>query len=161
MFKICKSFWLSVILMAATVTCTMAQESVTAGGSTAASATGNVSWTVGQPFYTPASSASGSVDAGVQQGFEFRPVSGWLDVTLTAEVWPNPTPGQFVMTINDDFTGEMTATLVTMSGEVVSVHRVTDAVTHFDASGLAAGTYLLNIVNADGVLVRTFKVMKK
>ena len=39
--------------------------------------------------------------------------------------------------------------------------RVTEAVTQFDASGLAAGTYLLNIVNADGVLVRTFKVMKK
>lgn len=161
MFKICKSFWLSVILMAATVTCTMAQESVTAGGSTAASATGNVSWTVGQPFYTSASSASGSVNAGVQQGFEFRPVSGWLDVTLTADVFPNPTSGLFTMTINEDFTGTLTATLVTLAGEVVSVHRVTEAVTHFDASGMAAGTYLLNITNDDGIVVRTFKIIKK
>ena len=137
--------------MALASQCAFGQEGVASAGSTAASTGGNVSWTVGQPFYTSASSPSGSVDAGVQQGFEFRPVSGWLDVTLTAEVWPNPTPGQFVMT----------TTLVTMSGEVVSIHRVTEAVTQFDASGLAAGTYLLNIVNADGVLVRTFKVMKK
>lgn len=161
MFTKFKPLWLPALLMALASQCAFGQEGVASAGSTAASAGGNVSWTVGQPFYTSASSPSGSVDAGVQQGFEFRPVSGWLDVTLTAEVWPNPTPGQFVMTINDDFTGEMTATLVTMSGEVVSIHRVTEAVTQFDASGLAAGTYLLNIVNADGVLVRTFKVMKK
>lgn len=161
MFKICKSFWLSVILMAATVTCTMAQESVTAGGSTAASATGNVSWTVGQPFYTSASSASGSVNAGVQQGFEFRPVSGWLDVTLTADVFPNPTSGLFTMTINEDFTGTLTATLVTLAGETVIIRQVHEATTQFDAGALAAGTYLLHITDDDGIVVRTFKIIKK
>ena len=70
-----------------------AQETIPASGGEATGTGGTVSYTIGQLVYTNPTTASGSLNQGIQQSIEFVTLSNpeLTALTLKAVTYPNPT----------------------------------------------------------------------
>lgn len=140
--------------------CSNAQTSINSGGGNASSGETEVSYSIGQTFYSYSSSENGAnITEGVQQPFVIIS-SGILDATLTAEVYPNPAKDHFVLSINEETDIDFTAKLVDMSGRVIRTVRIMDPVTHFDVESLPAAVYFLYLTD-DRNTMKTFKIIKQ
>jgi type IX secretion system substrate protein len=96
--------------------------------------------------------------------FRIRPreaadvVTGVEDVTsnVSFDVYPNPSNGQFTVTINSNQMNDLTIELVNVQGEVIYSHRADD-VTSFtgdvDVTEFAKGVYYLRVFNGEEVKV--------
>ena len=95
---------LIVLLLSSISLCSLkAQTSVNGGGGNATGSAGNVSYTIGQTFYTTQSTSAASSTQGVQQPYEISITSGLKEtlITLNLSVYPNPTSGKILIKDND------------------------------------------------------------
>ena len=77
-----------------------AQVSTNSGHGEASAEKLTMTYSVGQLFYKTASASGFDLFEGIQQPFLISG-TGVLDVTLTAEVFPNPVKDCFTLSIND------------------------------------------------------------
>ena len=147
----------AIALLACTAHC-QAQTTVTTAGGEA----GTVSFTVGQTFVAPASSDAGSITPGVQQAYEITIVNGIdnTQITLEAEVYPNPTADWLTLSVDDTDAATLHYTLTDANGRTITAADIVDAQTAIDMGRYAQGVYLLRVDDGNKPL-KTFRIVKK
>ena len=134
-----------------------AQSAVTSAGGEA----GTVSFTVGQPFVTPAVSDAGSLTPGVQQAYEITIVNGIenTQISLEAEVYPNPVVDRLTLSVSDADGVVLHYTLTDANGRTIATAEIVDAQTAIDMARYVQGVYFLRVDDGN-VVVKTFKIVK-
>ena len=134
-------------------------------GGDAQSATGSVSYTVGQVVTETASNGSGSISVaeGVQQPYEIMTVgvNQYPQITLNAMVYPNPTDNLAQLFL-DGFevpANGLQACLFDAKGKLLQRILVTEDLTTFQIGQYATGTYYLELKDGKRTL-KTFKVVR-
>ncbi|MBP1663704.1 MAG: Protein of unknown function precursor [Bacteroidetes bacterium] len=153
------------MLAAPALTCIQGQQihtSLNASGGNTGSASGSVSYSVGQVFYTTAFSTNGSVAEGVQQPFEISVLSGLEDVSgidLFYSVYPNPTSGKLTLKIEKIETNQFAYQLFDVNGKMLRNDRLKESETNIEMFEFISSTYFLKVTK-DKKEVKLFKIIK-
>lgn len=138
----------------------VAQESVNASGETVNSAGGGVSYSVGQVVYQNYINTNGSVEQGVQHAYEI--VTAGLSAAkldFSVSVFPNPTIDALSLSIGQ-LSNNMEYQLFSANGQLIEKKSIAEEITTIDASKLAPGTYVLNLL-LNQEQVESFRIIKK
>ncbi len=144
----------------------MAQSAIVSVGGDAQSATGSVSYTVGQIAVKSVANSSGSISVaeGVQQPYEIQTVGvdDYPQIVLDAVVYPNPTENFAQLKLNgfEIPTSGLQAHLFDGAGRLLQLLTVTDELTAFQIGQYATGTYYLELRDGKRTL-KTFKIVRK
>lgn len=161
-----KKQFLLIILSACMATLGMAQSAIVSVGGDAQSATGSVSYTVGQIAVKSVANSSGSISVaeGVQQPYEIQTVGvdDYPQIVLDAVVYPNPTENLAQLKLNgfEIPTSGLQAHLFDGGGRLLQLLTVTEELTAFQIGQYATGTYYLELRDGKRTL-KTFKIVRK
>jgi hypothetical protein len=138
-----------------------AQSSVVSGGAAASGTGGSVSFSVGLVAYTRAIGAGGTVSQGVQHAYVISDPTSVrdLDINLNAQIYPNPTTDQLVLTLGSNEYKNLNYQLLDLQGKVIGQNRLNLTSTSIDVSRLSNGTYFIKILDKQRQL-KTFQVIK-
>lgn len=137
-----------------------AQQTIIPAGNNAQSATGSVSYSVGQIFYESQTSATGKVNPGVQQPYEiFTLATNENAAQSNISVYPNPVKDFLTVDFNSEKLDNSSYQLFDATGKVINKGNLKSVKSQISASDLSTGMYILRITNA-GKLVKTFKIIK-
>lgn len=138
------------------------QTTITSSGGTATGSTGISTYTIGQLVYTTYNQNNGSIEQGVQQAFEFLAL-GSLDISttdLTLLTYPNPTSGNFVLSISDNFQDNLTYALSDVQGKQLINGVIRDSKTQISIQNFTNGIYFLKVGNPN-LSIKVFKIIKQ
>jgi hypothetical protein len=131
--------------------CTLpAQRDVVTSGGNASSATGSISYSIGQVVYSNESSATGSINQGVQQPYEITPISvneSWREIAV--ELYPNPTRNNLLVRMPEYIPG-LTLQIFTLNGALMEERPILSQQTTLNAEQWAASTYIVKLSDKDG-----------
>lgn len=137
-----------------------AQSANVATGGEATGTGGTVSFSVGQVAVQTAGNGETTLIEGVQQPYEIS-VSGvdnYPDITLNANLYPNPTMGNLQLTMNNEqLNGE--ARVFDSNGKFLFMKKIEGTTTELNLSDYSVGTYFVNVFNGKQML-KSFKVVK-
>ncbi len=118
-----------------------------------------ISWTIGEPVITTATSGANTLTQGFQQP--------WVDISTDEEetiasgpgiaVYPNPTR-HLLNVVYDGSPGNDRFELHDASGRIVQGDRVTSTHTVLNMEHYASGMYMLRLLGSDDSVLRTFKI---
>ncbi len=139
-----------------------AQNATVSAGSNASSTEGNVSFSVGQPFYTTNTGSNGSVAQGVQQPFEIQTVLGTelFSIQLKMLAYPNPTTDVLNLSIDESELSGMSYALVDFNGRVIKSSVISNQSTTISMAEYQKAIYILNVTQ-NNTIIKTFKIIKK
>lgn len=130
------------------------------GGGEGASATRQISWTIGEPITTTQTSGSYMVAQGYQQ--PWAEVITDLDEleakTAEVRVFPNPTAHTLHIVYAGDRARGDHFELLDVQGRTLQRTRLTEASTDVDMSTYGNGSYFLRLLDAEGKPQRTFTI---
>lgn len=134
-----------------------AQESINAGGGS----NENVSYSVGQCFYTDLIGISGIINHGVQQAYEIYAVARYdnLNIILNAVIFPNPTTNLIYLKISNEVIEDMEYQLFDFTGKLLLQEKITDNNTYIQMTNYSKNIYFLN-VNKHSKTLKIFKILK-
>jgi hypothetical protein len=138
------------------------QQAVLPAGGDTSSASGSVSYSVGQVFYAANSSSEGSVHEGVQHAFEWYPVSiKNTEHEPALKIFPNPSTGQVFIQhkIESAAPGTYHIRLVDAHGNMLDYYKLDAIQGQIDLNGHSPGWYTLLVYGKEGVL-QTYKILK-
>ncbi len=144
------------------ITCQMihAQQSFHSTGSTQQGQAGEVSFSLGQVFYTPASKEK-SVSQGVQQTYIIKELSvkdrQSIDIDVT--VYPNPVRENLSIKLNASDNENTFYVLTDMNGKLLEKSKIEDGTQNLAMMRFTQSVYILTIYQDDSP-VRTFKIIK-
>lgn len=139
-----------------------AQDATVASGGNASSASGNVSYSVGQVVYTTIAGGGISVAQGVQQPYDLSIVTGVEahDINLEMIVFPNPTHNMLNLTFSDFNEIRKASFKVTdAAGRLVMDKGIDKAQTEISLQDQASGVYFLSVI-INNELKKQFKIIK-
>ena len=138
-----------------------AQETIPASGGEATGSGGEVSYTIGQLVYTNPTTASGSLNQGIQQSIEFVTLSNpeLTAVTLKAVTYPNPTTDFIILALKDANLTGVSYVMVDLLGRLVNKGTVATSETKIAMKSLPIGVYILRVQQNNQAL-KTFKIIK-
>lgn len=138
-----------------------AQQVTLAAGSEAQSATGFVSYSVGQTTYENLQSASGKIDQGVQQPYEIYNLgTNENAMQKKIKVYPNPVKDFLVIDFNSEKLVKAKYQLFDGSGKLILQGELKNVKNDINTSALSSGMYILSI-SSEGKTFKTFKIIKK
>lgn len=140
----------------------MAQETVSTSGGNATGSGGSASYTVGQVAYTQQSSTSGSVSAGVQQGYEIAVVNNIgsaLSNGIDCKAFPNPAVNQLILTVTTENISGLSYGLYDMNGKLIVSDKVNANSVSVNMEKISSATYFLKIIR-NKIEIKTFKIVK-
>ena len=131
----------------------IAQSNIVPGGGDATSATGSVSYSIGQIDFQYSSSADYSVSEGVQQTYSFDTALSINDIQYDFQlsIWPNPSADEMNLEFTTNYELPLSLTVTDVKGAVVASQSVTQGQYSFDVSTWAAGTYYVNLNDGEAV----------
>ena len=136
------------------------QQPVSSGGN-AVSASGSVSYSIGQIAYQQAIGSGGSIIQGMQQPFEITATLGVenSEIQLEMQVYPNPVSDILNLKIEKISLKNMQFRLYDLSGKLVKTESIKTAETKINLQNCPSSTYLLQIIN-EGKISKIFKIIK-
>jgi len=137
------------------------QETNPASGGEATGTGGTVSYTVGQLVYTNPTTASGSLNQGIQQSIEFVTLSNpeLTALTLKAVTYPNPTTESITLALKDTNLMGLSYVMHDLLGRLVTKGTVATSETKIGMKSLPIGVYILRVQQNNKEL-KTFKIIK-
>lgn len=137
-----------------------AQDAVPAAGSDASGAGGSAAYSVGQVVYTGFSSASGSVNQGVQQPYVIisTGVNNDPDIDLIMSVFPNPSKTFISLKIEKADLQHLSFQLTDVQGKILLSQKISSSETAILMEEYTAGNYFLNVIG--NLELKTFKIIK-
>ena len=158
--KLYSIYKIPLLLFLGTAGISEAQQSTLSAGNTVQSASGSVSYSVGQIFYEPQMSATGKITPGVQQPYEiFTLATNENAVQTNISVYPNPVKDFLTVDFNTEKLENSSYQLFDATGKIIIQGNLKSANSQISASSLATGMYILRIINS-GKIVKTFKIIK-
>jgi hypothetical protein len=138
------------------------QTTIASSGGTATGSAGISTYTIGQLVYSTHNQKNGSIEQGVQQAFEFQVLSNLDLITtdLTLLTYPNPTSGNFVLSISDNFQDNLTYSLFDVQGKQLIKGSIRDSKTPITIQNFANGIYFLKVANPN-LSIKVFKIIKQ
>ena len=138
-----------------------AQNNTVSGGGQASGTGGSVSYTVGQIAYAALTGTNGSLIQGVQQPYEISIVTSLEDlaIDIKAQVYPNPTTDQLVLSVGTEEYKNLRYLLVDLQGKVIKTDRIINSNSTLDVTKLSNGTYFLRVLS-NNKPIKTFQVIK-
>ena len=138
-----------------------AQNNTVSGGGQASGTGGSVSYTVGQIAYAALTGTNGSLIQGVQQPYEISIVTSLEDlaIDIKAQVYPNPTTDQLVLSVGTEDYKNLRYLLVDLQGKVIKTDRIINSNSTLDVTKLSNGTYFLRVLS-NNKPIKTFQVIK-
>lgn len=138
-----------------------AQEAVTVAGGDATGTGGTAAYSVGQVGYTNISSASGSIDQGVQQSYIISSTGENTnpDINLMISVYPNPSISFMRLKVENHDLQNLSFQLFDVQGNLLINKKITNAETSIAMSEFASGNYVLKVTDNKSEL-KTFKINK-
>lgn len=138
-----------------------AQSTQNSSGDNASGSSGSITYSVGQTFYEPVSSSSGSVAPGVQQSYEITETlgSGISEINLSLKIHPNPTPDILYLKVGFNDYKKYRYELYDNSGKILQSKPVNDSQVSIAMASYPSAVYYLKITK-DGKAVKIFKVLK-
>ena len=139
-----------------------AQTSVNASGGDVGSATGSLSYSVGQVFQETVIAGNNSTIQGVQQPFEITTlgVDNFASITVEMKVYPNPTSSILFLNFADFAKRSSSYELFDTSGKMIRNAKIQSKESQIDLQQSPSGIYILK-VSAENVVLKTFKIIKK
>jgi hypothetical protein len=139
----------------------LAQTSINGGGGNATGSAGNVSYTIGQTFYTTQSTTTTSSTQGVQQPYEISITSGLKEtlISLNLSVYPNPTTDELTLKLDKTNVSGWSYQLLDAAGKLVKKQQITGKEEKIIMANLAAAQYFLRVLDGNKE-VKTFKIIK-
>ena len=139
-----------------------AQTSVNASGGDVASATGSISYSVGQVFQETVIAGNNSIIQGVQQPFEITTlgVDNFASITVEMKVYPNPTSSILFLNFAEFAKRSSSYELFDTSGKMIRNAKIQSKESQIDLQQSPSGIYILK-VSAENVVLKTFKIIKK
>lgn len=139
-----------------------AQTSVNASGGDVGSATGSLSYSVGQVFQETVIAGNNSIIQGVQQPFEITTlgVDNFASITVEMKVYPNPTSSILFLNFADFAKRSSYYELFDTSGKMIRNAKIQSKESQIDLQQSPSGIYILK-VSAENVVLKTFKIIKK
>ncbi len=151
---------ITLILFLGSVGICEAQQSINAAGNQAQSATGSVSYSVGQIFQQNLTSATGKVDQGVQQPYEiYNLATNENAMQANITVYPNPVKEFLIVDFNSKKLQNATYQLFDGTGRILNKGELKNVTNDINTSTLHSGMYILSI-SSEGKTVKTFKIIK-
>lgn len=138
------------------------QTTIASSGGIATGSAGISTYTIGQIVYSTHNQNNGSIEQGVQQAFEFQVLS-ILDISLTnltLLTYPNPTSGDFVLSISDNFQDNLTYSLFDVQGKQLNNGVIRNSITQITIQNYKNGIYFLKVANPNSS-IKVFKIIKK
>lgn len=137
-----------------------AQQTVTTSGQTITSATGNISYSIGQIDYITIEN-SFSVSQGVQQVYTKSAVTyiATLDKSITISVWPNPIVNTLFVKINNNAEAGFSYQIFSIEGQLIETKKIRSNNTSIDTHDYNTGVYIISISHARNPTIR-FKIIK-
>jgi hypothetical protein len=136
-----------------------AQNNTVSAGGDAEGSNGSVSFTVGQVVYTSAEGANGSINQGVQQPYDIDIITGIEHEEIELTLYPNPTLGQFNLSIADSRTSEYSIQLFDASGRLILNKKQLLELNFISLESYATGTYVLSVFKKDE-LIKSFRIVR-
>lgn len=136
-----------------------AQSATVSAGADASSASGSISYSVGQIAIGQAENSVGSINEGVQQPYEFFTIH--IDEALQSlgiSLFPNPTLSEVVIQLSSA-EQPLKASFFALDGSLVEEVRLNALQTKVNVDRWAASTYLLKISDQRGNS-GTYKLIK-
>jgi len=139
-----------------------AQSDIVASGADGTGSGGSISFSVGQVAYTTNTGSGISEAQGVQQPFEITVITSIENdekVALEISTYPNPTTDNLTLKVETEEVGNLNYQLFDLSGKLLESKKITNHQTTISMNGLAASTYLLNVIS-NGENIKTFNIIK-
>lgn len=138
-----------------------AQQTIAASGGAITSSTGNVSYTIGQPFQNVLSSTEFFVFEGAQQAYEISQTLSTPESSagIQFKVFPNPATDYLMLTFPDSIQ-DMEYQLSTLDGKLVDRKSLQQLDSRINLTHLPVAVYILNILK-NNQPVQTIKILKK
>lgn len=137
-----------------------AQHNLGAGGASATSAAGSVSFSLGQVAYTTSANASGSAARGVQQTYpELEIRVPEVARSFDFNFYPNPNRGTAYLQLPASNPAAYALYIHDLSGRLITVQTLSGGITPLDFSSYASGAYTAHIYSKD-VYMTHFIFMK-
>ncbi len=138
-----------------------AQDATTASGGDATGSGGSASYSIGQPVYTSNTSASGSVNQGVQQPYEIiTSLNNNPDINLVVSVYPNPSIDYVNLVVGSKDLSNLTFQLFDINGKVLVSQKIDATQTAIKMADYAVGNYFLRVIDNNKTEVKSFKIIK-
>lgn len=118
-----------------------------------------ISWTLGETITQTLSNSSAQLTQGFQQSnISVVGVSDY-DFSYSVEAFPNPTIDVVRIKLSDNVT-EGRLNIIDPTGKVIHEKEITESDFMLDFAPYSMGTYFLNLMNQDGVLLHTIRLQK-
>lgn len=139
-----------------------AQETNPATGGKGVGSGGVVEYSIGQVFSNVGSGSNGTVVQGVQQPYEILVTTGIenTSITLECKVYPNPTSGIFILSVNTDEFKNLKFVLMDFGGKLIKQDILNDEETEISLENYSSSMYFLKVYNGN-IVIKTFKIIKK
>lgn len=134
----------------------MAQRGTSSAGISIYSASGQMSYTLGQLNHA-SSGAPNSLTAGVLQAYNFSPFIAVQESQIS--IWPNPVISQLYLKVDFDLLETIPYQVFDVYGRMISQHVLFEKNTSIPMLHYASGTYLLRL-NFPNQLPVSFKLIK-
>lgn len=138
--------------------CVYSQQNTVSAGQTISGSGGSVSLSIGQIDYQNNSGSNGNINQGVQQPFEFYPLSIPENSPYTIELFPNPTSEELSITISDP-NAFSTYRIFDMNGKVILDGSINSTQIMVNLLHVSAGEYHLILESNQGQSY-TYKISK-
>ena len=143
----------AILISCFTVCNVLSQSNIVTAGGDAASATGSVSYSIGQIDFQYSSSVDYSVSEGVQQAYSFDTALSINDIQYDFQlsIWPNPSVDEMNLEFTTNYELPLSLTVTDVKGAIVASQSVTQGQYSFDVNTWAAGTYYVNLNDGEAV----------
>lgn len=138
-----------------------AQKTFSPCGTTINSGNGNISYTVGQTFFTKVCGPGGSASAGVQQTYDISDIS--VDHTgsynFLISVFPNPAQDNLILKIENYTEKDLDFQLYDINGKILDSGKIVEIMTSINISKYPSSSYFIKIHKGNKEL-KIFKIIK-
>ena len=136
-----------------------AQNNTVSAGGDAEGSNGSVSFTVGQVVFTSSEGTNGSVNQGVQQPYDVDIITGFERNDIELTLYPNPTLGQFNLSIADSRASEYSIQLFDAAGRLLLNKKQLLELNSISLESYSTGTYVLSVFKKDE-LIKSFRIVR-
>lgn len=139
----------------------IAQEGTMPAGGTVSGTGGELSYSIGQVFYTADSGSNAFIIKGVQQPYEISNPLGIVSIDKNEiRVYPNPVVDYLTLKVADAELTDLSLYLYNLEGKLLEIRQIVQPETLISMGGLPPSTYFLKITDKNAT-IQTFKIIKK
>jgi hypothetical protein len=140
----------------------MAQQSVHTAGGDGTGSGGSVAFSVGQVFYNAEDGNNGSLAQGVQHAYEIvaLEVEGTA-IVQTIALYPVPALDQLSIQLSEYSNEDWSYRLLDAKGNLIRTEKITSNQTLISMGELAAGSYIVHVIQNQKNKIQSFKIIKQ